>query len=72
MREPVHPSALPADLRERVVAAVFAEKAIGRRLAAAPNVKSQVRHAAGTGSIDVVLRFRGGPVLLIKNKIDAA
>jgi len=54
------------------VAATLAELATTRRPAGAPEVKGQVRHPTGTGSIDIVVRFRGGPVLLIENKIDAA
>lgn len=54
------------------IVAVFAEKAIGRRISILLEVKSQVRHAAGTGSIDIVLLFHGGPVVLVENKIDAA
>jgi hypothetical protein len=51
---------------------VFAELATGRRPTGAIEVKGQVRHATGTGSIDIVVRFRDGPILLIENKIDAA
>ena len=54
------------------LAAGLAELATARRPAGVPEVKGQVRHPAGTGSIDIVVRFRGGPVLLIENKIDAA
>ncbi len=54
------------------MALVFAELAIGRRPTSSAEVKGQVKHAVGTGSIDIVVRFRGGPVLLIENKIDAA
>jgi hypothetical protein len=60
-------------LRERPdVAKAVAELATGRRPTGAIEVKGQVRHAVGTGSIDIVVRFRGGPILLIENKIDAA
>lgn len=60
-------------LRDRPeVAVVLAELATGRRPISATEVKGQVRHATGTGSIDIFVRYRGGPVLLIENKIDAA
>jgi hypothetical protein len=36
------------------------------------DVRGQQRHAADSGSIDIVLRLSGGAVLLIENKIDAA
>jgi hypothetical protein len=54
------------------VATVLAELVTGRRPTSTPEVKGQQRHATGTGSIDIVVRFPGGPVLLIENKIDAA
>src|SRR3954463_14340509 len=54
------------------VAVTFAELVTGRRPAADLEVNGQVRHATSTGSIDIVVRFRGGPILLIENKIDAA
>ena len=60
-------------LRDRPeVAVVLAELAIGRRPTSSADARGQVRHATGTGSIDIVVRFRGGPILLIENKIDAA
>jgi hypothetical protein len=54
------------------VAVVLAELATGRRPTSATEVRGQVRHPASAGSIDIVVRFRSGPVLLIENKIDAA
>ena len=37
-----------------------------------PTVRGQVRHDCGSGSIDLEVSFRDGPVFLIENKIDAA
>jgi hypothetical protein len=60
-------------LRDRPeVAVLLAEWVTGRRLTSVTEIKGQVRHAIGTGSIDIVVRFRSGPILLIENKIDAA
>src|SRR3712207_2037969 len=54
------------------LALTLAELTTGKRPHGTPEAKGQVRHAVGTGSIDIVVRFSGGPVLLIENKIDAA
>jgi hypothetical protein len=48
------------------------ELALARRLNGPSDIKGQVRHAADSGSIDIVVRFRSGPILLIENKIDAS
>ena len=58
------------DGRENV--AKFAQLAVGYRPTGMHDVKGQARHVSGSGSIDIVVRFRDGPVLLIENKIDAA
>lgn len=54
------------------VAATLAEIVTGVKPREVLDVRGQVRHAGGTGSIDIVVRFRAGPILLIENKIDAA
>lgn len=36
-----------------------------------PQIKGQRRHLVGTGSIDIVIDYPGGPLLLLENKIDA-
>jgi hypothetical protein len=54
------------------VGATLAELTTARRPTGTFEVKGQVRHAAGTGSIDIVVRYPDGPMLLIENKIDAA
>ncbi|HEX9720816.1 MAG TPA: hypothetical protein VGA59_13905 [Ramlibacter sp.] len=60
-------------LRNRLdLPTLLAQLVTGKQLTSTTEVKGQVRHAVGTGSIDIVVRFRGGPVLLIENKIDAA
>jgi hypothetical protein len=60
-------------LRKRPeMAAILAQRATGIRLPGPVEVRGQVRHAAGNGSIDILLRFPDGPILLIENKIDAA
>lgn len=60
-------------LRDRPeIALALAELSTSHRPTSAPDISGQVRHAAGTGSIDIVVRFRDGPLLLIENKIDAA
>lgn len=50
----------------------IARLATGNSYAEIAEVKGQVRHSVSTGSIDIVVRFPGGPILLIENKIDAA
>lgn len=52
--------------------AYLAQLVIGKRFTFKAEVKGQVRHPSGTGSIDIVVRFNNGPTLLIENKIDAA
>lgn len=52
--------------------ALLAQRVTGRQFSGAAEVVGQVRHPADTGSIDIVVRFRDGPALLIENKIDAA
>jgi hypothetical protein len=51
---------------------LLAQLVTGKQCTSTPVVKGQVRHAVGTGSIDILVRFHGGPILLIENKIDAA
>ena len=50
----------------------FAELVTGTPAKHDVELTGQMRHAKGTGSVDIVLTFRNGPVLLIENKIDAA
>lgn len=45
---------------------------LGNSLKRACLVRGQVRHYAGSGSIDIEIDFTNGPILLIENKIDAA
>jgi hypothetical protein len=44
----------------------------GKVLSTSVDVQGQRRHVSGPGTIDFVLKIRGGPVLLVENKIDAA
>jgi hypothetical protein len=60
-------------LRDRPdVGGSLAEMTTASRPVGTFEVKGQVRHTAGTGSVDIVVRYRDGPLLLIENKIDAA
>lgn len=60
-------------LRDRPeVVEILAREVLGMQLDVMPTVRGQVRHEGGTGSIDLVVEFRSGPVLLVENKIDAA
>lgn len=50
----------------------LARQVLGGSLKRACLVRGQVRHYAGSGSIDIEIDFENGPLLLIENKIDAA
>ena len=50
----------------------LARAALGCSANCMPLVRGQIRHYIGSGSIDIEIDFKDGPVLLIENKIDAA
>lgn len=52
--------------------ALFFNLVTGRSSTCEPEALGQRRHVGATGSIDIVLRYPKGPMLLIENKIDAA
>lgn len=54
------------------VVETLARAALGCSADCMPLVRGQVRHYSGVGSIDIEIDFKGGPLLLIENKIDAA
>ena len=54
------------------VVEVLARESVAQLPDTSPAVRGQVRHEGGSGSIDLVVSFRDGPVLLLENKIDAA
>lgn len=54
------------------VGEIFAKHVLGRPVEAALLVRGQIRHQGGNGSIDLVIDFKDGPMLLVENKIDAA
>lgn len=53
------------------IARAFANLVTGKLSTGDVEVKGQVLHTGSTGSIDIVMRFKSGPLLLIENKIDA-
>ncbi|MBS0542038.1 MAG: hypothetical protein JSR47_24975 [Proteobacteria bacterium] len=52
-------------------AAHFARLVLGEVPAGEPTVEAQIRHVGSSGTIDIVVRYPNGPVLMIENKIDA-
>lgn len=60
-------------LREKSdVGEMVAEHVLGRPAGADLIVRGQVRHYNSSGSIDLRIDFKSGPILLVENKIDAA
>jgi hypothetical protein len=60
-------------LRERLEFSVFITNlVVGTPPSCIPQVEGQRPHLRNTGSIDLVLTYPNGPVILIENKIDAS
>ncbi|MBR1151206.1 hypothetical protein [Bradyrhizobium sp. JYMT SZCCT0428] len=51
--------------------ALVAKLVTGREIGEAAEIFAQQRHIGSPGSIDLILRFTNGPIILIENKIDA-